>query len=111
MAPRATNAQEIFDAMPGRLLPEQAGDLNATILFELTGEGGGEWSLTLANRQATVVAGPAPNPAMTFSASASDYVAIINGDLNPMQDFMQGKVKVKGDMALAIRLQSLFKRD
>ena len=108
MAPRATKAQEIFDAMPGRLLPEQAGDLNATILFELTGEGGGEWSLTLANRQATVVAGAAPNPTMTFSASASDYVAIINGDLNPMQAFMQGKVKIKGDMGAAMKLQKLF---
>ncbi len=110
MAPRATSAQEIFDAMPGRLLPEQAGDLNATILFDLSGEGGGQWLLTLANKQATVIQGAAPNPTMTFSASASDYVAIINGDLNAMQAFMQGKVKIKGDMSLALKLQTIFAR-
>jgi len=104
-------AQEIFDAMSNRFLPEQAGDLNATILFDLSGEGGGQWLLTVANGQATVTRDAIPNPTMTFSADASDYVAIIGGQLNPMQAFMQGKVKVKGDMSLAIRLMSFFKRD
>ena len=107
----STTAQEIFDAMPSRFLPEQAGELNATILFDLSGEGGGQWLLTVANRQATVAREPIPNPTMTFIADASDYVAIIGGQLNPTQAFMQGKVKVKGDMSLAIRLISLFKRD
>jgi putative sterol carrier protein len=106
-----TTAQEIFDAMSNRFLPEQAGDLNATILFDLSGEGGGQWLLTIANRQAAVTRDAIPNPAMTFIADASDYVAIIGGQLNPMQAFMQGKVKVKGDMSLAIRLMSFFKRD
>ena len=104
-------AQEIFDAMSNRFLPEQAGDLNATILFDLSGEGGGQWLLTVANGQATVTRDAVPNPTMTFSADASDYAAIIGGQLNPMQAFMQGKVKVKGDMSLAIRLMSFFKRD
>ncbi len=106
-----TTAQEIFDAMSNRFLPEQAGDLNATILFDLSGEGGGQWLLTVANGQATVTRDAVPNPTMTFIADASDYVAIIGGQLNPMQAFMQGKVKVKGDMSLAIRLMSFFKRD
>ena len=106
-----TTAQEIFDAMPGRFLPEQAGELNATILFDLSGEGGGQWLLTVANKQVIVTRDEIPNPTMTFIADASDYVAIIGGQLNPMQAFMQGKVKVKGDMSLAIRLLSLFKRD
>ena len=106
-----TTAQEIFDAMSNRLLPEQAGDLNATILFDLSGEGGGQWLLTIANGQATVTRDAIPNQTMTFIADASDYVAIIGGQLNPMQAFMQGKVKIKGDMPLAIRLISLFRRD
>jgi putative sterol carrier protein len=107
----ALTAKEIFEAMPGRFLPEQAGDLNSTILFDLVGEGGGQWVLVIANRQATVTEGAIPNPTMTFSAEASDYAAIIGGQLNPMQAFMQGKVKVKGDMSLALRLMSMFKRD
>ncbi|MBE9506994.1 MAG: SCP2 sterol-binding domain-containing protein, partial [Chloroflexi bacterium] len=37
-----------------------------------------------------------------------DFVAIANGELNPISAFMQGKVKVSGDMALAMRLQSIL---
>jgi putative sterol carrier protein len=111
MAPRVTSAKEIFAAMSNRFLPEQAGDLTATILFDLTGEGGGQWSLSVANGQATVAEGALPNPTLTLSAAASDYVSIINGDLSPMQAFMQGKVKVTGDASLAIKMQSWFARD
>lgn len=109
--PRATTAKEIFDAMPSRFLPEQAGDMNATVQFDLSGEGGGQWTATIANRQLTVAEGTTPHPSMTFSASAADYVAMINGELNPLNAFMQGKINVKGDMALALKMQNLFRRD
>jgi putative sterol carrier protein len=35
--------------------------------------------------------------------------AMMTGDLNPMTAFMMGKIKVKGDMSVAMKLQSLFK--
>lgn len=106
--PRATSAQEIFNAMPNRFLPEKAGDMHAVIQFDLSGEGGGQWVLTIADRQAHINTGATPNPHMTFSSDASDYVAMINGDLNPMAAFMQGKVRVSGDVALAMKMQTLF---
>jgi putative sterol carrier protein len=106
--PRVTSPQEIFDAMPSRFLPEQAGDMRATIQFDLSGEGGGQWHAVIADRKLTVNPGVAPSPSLTFSSSASDYVSMINGELNPMQAFMQGKVRVRGDMPLVMKLQSLF---
>jgi len=106
---RVMTAKEVFDLMPSRFLPEQVGDLNATFQFDLSGEGGGQWYVTIADQQLTVVEGTAPAPNLTLSTSAEDYVAIVNGDLNAMSAFMQGKVKAKGDMALAMRMQTLFK--
>jgi len=108
--PRPTSAKEIFEAMPSRFLPEQAAGLNASIQFDLSGEGGGQWALTFADQKLAVTEGLTPNPSMTFSASANDYVSIINGDLNPMAAFMQGRVMVKGDISLAMKLQTLFAR-
>jgi putative sterol carrier protein len=105
---RATSAQEVFDAMPGRINPEYVKGINAQLQFDLSGEGGGQWVVAIADGKLTTEPGTAPNPNVTVSTSANDYLAIINGELNPMNAFMQGKVKVKGDMALVMKLQSLF---
>lgn len=107
--PKVTTIQEIFDGMPGAFLAEKAVGLNAVIQFEMTGEDGGAYYATIANGQCTVTQGIAPNPTMTLSATAADYIRIVNGELNPMQAFMQGKVKMKGDMSLAMKMQQFFK--
>ncbi len=107
---RVTSVQEVFDLIPSRVNAEQAKGINAKIQFDLSGEGGGQWAVSVADGQATVEQGAAPSPNVTITSSASDYLAIINGDLNAMNAFMQGKVKVKGDMGLVMKLQSLFGR-
>jgi putative sterol carrier protein len=106
--PQATNVQDVFAAMPGRFLPEQASGVNATVQFDVTGDGGGQWAVTIADGKCSVVEGAAANPTMTMSVAAADYLAIINGELNAMNAFMQGKVKIKGDMALAMKVQKMF---
>lgn len=103
-----TTVQEIFDMLGTRSLPEQAADINATLQFDLSGEGGGQWYVTVAGGQVAITPGSAPNPNLTLSTAASDYLALFNGQLNPMNAFMTGKLKVKGDMALAMQLQKLL---
>jgi putative sterol carrier protein len=105
---RAVSIQEVFDAMPGRFQADKAGDLKAVIQFDLDGNGGGQYYVTIADRTCSVAEGLAPNPSLTFIASAADYLGVINGDVNPMQAFMQGKVKIKGDMSIALKMQALF---
>jgi putative sterol carrier protein len=94
--------------MPTHFLPEQAGNIYATIQFHVTGQGGGDWYVDIANGALQVHTGQAPAPKLTVTASAADYLAIVNGDTKPMTAFMQGKVRVQGDMPLIMRLQSLF---
>ena len=106
--PKVTSAQEVVDAIPQYATPESIKDINAKILFDLSGEGGGQWVVAIANGQVTTEKATTPNPTVTVNSSVNDYLSIINGELNPMNAFMQGKVKVKGDMALVMKLQSLF---
>lgn len=46
--------------------------------------------------------------ACTISTEADTFMQLKNGDLNPMMAVMTGKVKIKGDMGLAMKLQSLI---
>jgi len=46
----------------------------------------------------------------TLLADSGDWVKIMTGKLDGTAAFMQGKLKIKGDMGLAIKMQSLFRR-
>jgi putative sterol carrier protein len=39
-----------------------------------------------------------------------NFKKLVNGDLNPMMAMMSGKLKIKGDMAVAMKLQDMFKK-
>jgi len=76
--------------------PEKAKSMNAVFKFDLTGDDGG-----------TVMTGEGPEPNVTIGIAAADFVGIFEGKVNPMQAFMMGKIKVKGDMGLATKIQNL----
>ena len=102
--------QEIFDQMSANLNPDAAKGMNATIQFNLSGDNGGQWYVAIKDGKADVSKGAAPSPNMTLSMSASDYVDMIMGKLNGQMAFMSGKIKISGDLGLAMKMQSLFKR-
>jgi putative sterol carrier protein len=45
----------------------------------------------------------------TIIVTPENFLALVDGSLNPMTAFMSGKIKVKGDMSIAMKLQSLLK--
>ena len=103
----AANLQEILEHI-GNVDPAQVQGMDAVILFDLSGEEGGTWTVTLADGQVEVEEGETASPTMTLSMDARDFVAMSNGELNAVNAFMQGRIKVSGDMALAMQLQSLL---
>ena len=105
---RATSVQDVFAAMPARYQAAPPGDLQAVIQFELSGEGGGQYAVTFAGATCSVQPGPAPAPTLIYSSTAADFLSLVNGELNPMAAFMQGKLQLKGDVSLALKLQGVF---
>jgi putative sterol carrier protein len=102
---------QIVEALPQHLIPEKAGSTKATIQFELSGAQAGKWWVKIHDGVAESGKGDAPEPAnLTLLADSNDYVKIMLGQLDGTSAFMQGKLKIKGDMGLAIKMQSLFKR-
>jgi putative sterol carrier protein len=106
--PIPDTAKEIIEALPLAFQPDKAKGMDATFQFELTGEGGGTWVAKIADGQCTVTEGGIDNPSATISMEAADYVAIAQGKLDMARAFMSGKIKVKGDMGLVMKLPTLF---
>jgi putative sterol carrier protein len=100
--------QEIFEHMDEQFQPDKAEGVDAIFQFVLTGDDGGLYWLKVAGQQVEVHEGEHQDPTMTLTASATDYLAVVNGEIAPMTAFMQGKLKVKGDMGLALKLQTMF---
>lgn len=105
---RVNSVQEIFDHIDEGFEPDKAEGVDAIFQFDLTGPTGGKYWIQVVNKQAQVQQGEHPSPTMVLTSVAEDYLAVVNGELNPMMAFMQGKIKVKGDMGLALKLQSMF---
>lgn len=102
---------QIVEAMPNYLIPEKAGTTNATIVFDLSGDQGGKWWLKIHDGKAESGKGePSEAPNLTLLADSHDWVRIMSGQQDATAAFMQGKLKIKGDMGLAIKMQSLFRR-
>lgn len=99
---------ELFEAMPGQLNPSAAAGLNKTFQWNITGDEAGKWALKVANGTGEIIPGGVEKPDITFTVSDKDWLAIAEGKLDAMNAFMTGKLKVSGDMMLAMRLQQLF---
>jgi putative sterol carrier protein len=68
-----------------------------------------QFHCAIANEGIDVKSGACEKPSITLTMKESDYLDMINGKLNGQMAFMTGKLKIAGDMGLALKLQSLFK--
>ena len=101
--------EQLMEKMPGAFIPEKAQGVDAVIQFKFTGAESGDWVATIKDGKVEVGRGTAPSPKMTLTADSSDYVKIFTGELDGMQAFMQGKIKLAGDLNLAMKLMQMFK--
>ena len=100
--------KEYFDTLPDRFVASAARGLTAIFQFELAGDGGGTYHVTVADGAIAVAEGPAPSPSATLKMSAENYVKMANGELNSAMAFMKGQLKVTGNVLLAQRMQAIF---
>ena len=107
----AENCKDSFKEMNKFFKPEVAGNLTATYLFDISGPTGGKWTLEINNGSCSLKDGNCGNPSVTISISDQDWLAIHKGKLNSQMAFMMGKLRVAGDMGLAMKLQSMFAGD
>ena len=100
---------DYINNMPNQIDLEKTKGIHALLQFSLSGEGGGDWSVTVDDGKVTAVPGLLAKPQLIIKASAANALRLIHGELNPLSAFMTGRVKIVGDMALAMKLLNLLK--
>ena len=79
----------------------EAGGLDKSVKFDFGDDG-------VVHASGTDVSGDDNDADCTISVSKDDFISLASGNLDPMMAFMSGKLKVAGDMSVAMGLQKLF---
>lgn len=104
-------AQQIFAEKIAHRIQEnskKAADINAIYEFQITGEEPSVWTIDLTQAEGKVVQQESNQAQCTVTISLSDLSDIVEKKLNPQMAFMTGKLKVKGDMGLALKLGTIL---
>jgi putative sterol carrier protein len=98
-------AKDFFDSLSARADASKTAGMNNSYLFDIEGEG--QWLVKVADGKVDVAEGSGDADA-TITTSAETFDKIVAGEQNPTTAYMTGKLKIKGDMGAAMKLQKLF---
>lgn len=101
-----STCKEIFDAFPSRFNPEGAKDWNAVIQFNISGDKGGDYIVQVKDGTCSVSTGTTADANTTITTNDETWIGMINGTVNAMMAFTMGKLKIKGDMGNAMKLNN-----
>lgn len=104
----ATNVQSAIDIMKGRFNAGAAAGMDAVYQVNLHGAEAGNYYLKISNGALEAGEGTHDSPNITINMASTDFVDMTNGKLNPTMAYMSGKLKISGDMGLAMKMQSIF---
>ncbi len=109
MADTELTPQQIMDRIPEAFQADKAQGIDATFQWDISGGQGGQWYVDIKDSQCQVHQGTSASPNITLTISDENFVKLITGRLDGTMAFMTGKLKLKGDMGLAMRLGGLFR--
>lgn len=102
---------EVFDQMPERLLRERAVGIAAVIQWRVGGSDGDDvYQVTIRNGACRVERGATERPDVTFRIQPAAFLKLIGGKASGVKLVLARKLRVEGDVQLAMRVERLFDR-
>lgn len=105
-----TEVKEVFEEM-NKVLGENPSfieGLEAVYQINLNDEEKGVYQIVFKEEGSYATEGEKVDPECTLTLSTGDFIKMANGELNGTQAFMSGKLKIKGNMGLALKLQNVL---
>jgi putative sterol carrier protein len=101
----ADGVQEFFAKLGAQADSSKTAGMSNSYVFDI--EGAGQWKVDVDDGKVTVTEGGG-DADVVISTSQETFEKIVAGDVNPTSAYMTGKLKIKGDMGAAMKLQKLF---
>lgn len=105
------DAKEFFEEM----LPKRFGDdpskaegMVGAWEFNVEGEGGGIWTVSVEEGKLDVIPEAKEDAGCKIFVAVEDWNGILNKEIDPTTAFMSGKLRIEGDMSMAMKLQPLL---
>ncbi len=102
------NLSQTIEGMPLAFNAEDAGDLTATIQFEVTGTEPGVYHLHITQSECTFHTGPADEPTLAINTPSDVWLQVSRGELSGQDALMQGLYTASGDLSLLLKMNTLF---
>jgi putative sterol carrier protein len=98
--------KEFFNTvLPSRFKPDKAKGIAVTAQVNLTGPNGGDWTVVIREQKIDVRNGNYLSPTLKIGMTDADFVDLVNDKLSAQKAFFTGKIKFKGDIAVALKLR------
>jgi putative sterol carrier protein len=102
----ARTPKEFFEkVLPRRFKPDKTLGIDVIVQVNITGPNGGDWVVTIKNRKLEAKEGTHPSPTLELDMAETDYIDLVNGKMSGEKAFLTGKLRFKGNIALALKLR------
>lgn len=104
------STQAVFQVIDAalKMSPEKLEGSEGVYQFNITGDDSGTYQMIIDENGGKAVEGTEKEADCTLEISAADYRSLVAGTLNPTEAFMNGQLKIEGDIGLALKLQNIL---
>jgi len=103
-----SDVRNFFEGLAAKVNKDRIAGMNSTFQFTITGDDAQTWNIKIADGEVAVNEGAADAANVEIIMADADFADLIAGKLNSMAAFTSGKLKVKGDMTLSLKLGPIF---
>lgn len=103
-----TEVKQILETFEKDFNVDVSKGLDVVIQYHISGDDGGEWKIKIKDSTCKIDEGIHDSPTVTIHMADKTWLGLANNTINPFLAFTTKKIRVKGDMSLAMQIPKIF---